>query len=220
MTEILKFPSKLTVGGLIYDISYPHEFEDGQDLLGLHSGTGGWIRIGNRKARSEGIRNKQAIMEVFVHEVLHAIDFIYCGDVLSEQEIETLTRALFQVLSDNDLCLETNDMPEVVRICGVNFIITDDYKYKDTGDSTSHVDFDTYSIYIGKDLNGMPFSDQFKKITFMYTLVHSMLYMYMSSKAIEVLRDKLQIRSLSNGLYQVLRDNKFEELFEKWTNRK
>lgn len=215
----LKFPKKLVVGGMTYKVKYPYAFVDSSEYLGLHSGIGGWIRVGNHKGRAPGPRDNQAVITVFLHEMLHAVDAVYGGEVLTEEEIDIFTRAIYQVLADNDLMLTVSEMPTNVRICGADFAVINEYDYEDMPDATSHVDFDTYEMFIGKELNGIKFCEQFKKITFMYTLAHSILYMYMDNKGVRELTDKISIRSFSHGLYQVLRDNKIEELFKEWTKR-
>jgi hypothetical protein len=217
MTDKIVLPESLHVAGLDYKVFFPHEFADSIEVLGLHSGLGTWIRIGDTKVGSRGSKDNQVVLEIFLHEMLHAVDFCYCGDVLNEGEIEIFTRALYQILADNKLNLKSNGLPETVRICGATFTVTDAYKYEEIGEVSSHVNFEAYQIFVGKEMNGVKLSDQFIKLTFMYTLIQSMLYKYMSDKDLENLRDKLKTRSLASGLYQVIKDNNIEELFDKWT---
>jgi len=47
---------------------------------------------------------KSFIIEMFLHEVLYAIDFTYnAGEELREEIIKRMDRGLYQVLKDNNL---------------------------------------------------------------------------------------------------------------------
>jgi len=41
--------------------------------------------------------------EVFIHEVLHAIDYVYNSLALKEGEVERLSEGLYQVFKDNKI---------------------------------------------------------------------------------------------------------------------
>lgn len=216
-----KLPDTVKVGGIDYTVIYPYEFIDSQDLNGQHSGCEGWIKVDNSRMFSHGIRDEQMVLHTFLHELLHAVDFVYCGTSFSESQIEMLTRAFFQVLVDNRLYLgEYGKMPKKVKVCGVEFTVVSGYKYVDNTDATSHCDFDKMIIYVGAEGRGETFCEQFQKMAFLSSLIHAMLFMYMSGSEFSSMTESFNSRSFASGIYQTFRDNKIEELFEVWIKKR
>ena len=103
----MEFPVSLKIGGHEYKVLYPYHFKEREDIAAQCDKALGEIRIndidlgGNKKPESN-------IMVSFLHEIIHAVDKIYCncqidrlGGEASEKIVEGLSEGLYQVLHDN-----------------------------------------------------------------------------------------------------------------------
>lgn len=104
----MKIPKKIKVGGHWWVIKYPYLFKERQDVFGLCEDAPKEISIteldsnGNKRADS-------SIFVTFLHEVLHALDFlnnqsIFKSDSFEETErrVDNLAEGIYQVLVDNN----------------------------------------------------------------------------------------------------------------------
>ena len=109
----MKIPELIKVGGMLIKIFYPTEpviFKnekgedtqaDGKILISM-----GEMHIAGKNVKENNVYTKDYIGQVFMHEILHAIDYVYNSDHLSEDEIERLSQGLYQVLKDNKIIVE------------------------------------------------------------------------------------------------------------------
>lgn len=104
----MKIPESVKVGGRDYRILYPHTFTDSSCVLyGQHDASGQTIKIVDRNQFGE-VRHNQATVHTFMHELLHAIDNVYCAGHVQKHEdgediIDQLAEGLLQVIRDNNL---------------------------------------------------------------------------------------------------------------------
>lgn len=84
---MINIPKEVKVGGLIYEISFLDEIEDGS-CSGLT--TQGDLKIEIEKAKPS------AMAQTFLHELFHCINF-----EMKETDIEFLAMMLYQVVIDN-----------------------------------------------------------------------------------------------------------------------
>ena len=91
----------LKVGGLNYQIVYPYVFETNAVLLGLHEGDQARIKVTKRFLNLE--RHWTKITETLLHEIVHAVDHVYAGNILIEDEVFIMSNYLFQIIRDNKL---------------------------------------------------------------------------------------------------------------------
>lgn len=109
----MKIPESLKVGGMLIKIFYPTEpiiFKDekGEDTQvdGKILVSTGEMHLANKNMKENNAYTEDYIGQVFIHEVLHAIDYVYNSDSLPEAEIERLAQGLYQVLKDNHIKIE------------------------------------------------------------------------------------------------------------------
>jgi ssRNA-specific RNase YbeY (16S rRNA maturation enzyme) len=109
----MKIPESLKIGGFLIKIFYPTEQisfknEKGEDALadGKLLISTGEIHIANKSTKENDIYTEDYIGEIFIHEILHAINYVYNSDSLPEDEIERLSQGLYQVLKDNHIKIE------------------------------------------------------------------------------------------------------------------
>lgn len=113
-------PEMIRVGGRDYRILYPHLFRDSTThSTGQHDPAGQAIKLSAINIHGE-TRHPQAIWHNLLHEILHAIDYVYCGAALlemgqtGEMIIDQLAEGLLQVLQDNHLECGKGDNGETV----------------------------------------------------------------------------------------------------------
>ena len=101
-------PEKVKVGGREYKISFPYCFQDNaQVLYGLHDPGQLSIRL-SEVDESGNKRSEFALLQTFLHEILHAVDYVYNQGTVTRQTdgeriIDQLAEGLLQVLRDNAL---------------------------------------------------------------------------------------------------------------------
>lgn len=93
----MKIPKKLNICGFEYTIEI-REIDDA-NLYGQHCLTKLRILIAN------DVKSKQKQEHTLLHEILHAID-VAVGTNLTEEKVGALSRALYQVLKENNLLKE------------------------------------------------------------------------------------------------------------------
>ena len=108
----MKIPELIKVGGMLIKIIFPTEQtayknEKGEDAQadGSILISTGEIHIANR-SKEGNVYTEDYIGQIFMHEILHAINYVYNSDTLPEDEIERLSQGLYQVLKDNKIKIE------------------------------------------------------------------------------------------------------------------
>ena len=95
----MKIPKRLKIGGHIFEVEYPYQFKEREDIDGR-------TIYGQNKILLAGEGSQSYLEQVFWHEVFHVIDRTYCCEGLGlsndkESIIEGLAQGLLQVLKDN-----------------------------------------------------------------------------------------------------------------------
>lgn len=96
------FPKTMKIGGHTYKILIPYEFKERTDLWGQHDGGVHEIRISDLD--SSGVkRSASGITVSFIHEILHAVDYVTGHGVFfkNENAIEGFSESIYQILKDN-----------------------------------------------------------------------------------------------------------------------
>jgi len=108
----MKILKSLKVGGISLKVIFPTEQtayknEKGEDAQadGSILISTGEIHIANR-SKEGNVYTEDYIGQIFMHELLHAINYVYNSDALPEDEIERLSQGLYQVLKDNKIKIE------------------------------------------------------------------------------------------------------------------
>lgn len=92
----MKIPNKINICGKWHDVIIKKL--DDSDNYGLYATNDCKIYLCSDVDR-------QIIEETFLHEILHGADMVM-GNYLSEEQIKTLSKLLYQILKDNRLLRE------------------------------------------------------------------------------------------------------------------
>jgi hypothetical protein len=103
----MHIPEKLKVGGHWYKVTYPYHYTERGDRKADCDAEDKQIRIDNFDAWSHNPRPESSVAVTFLHEILHACDYLTGHGLFrgedGERKVEGLSEALFQVLRDNKL---------------------------------------------------------------------------------------------------------------------
>ena len=209
MSRLFKLPGKIKVCSVEYDVVYPYTFKEDPELLGTHCGQDLTIKVAGFQNNCE--RVPQQITETLLHETVHAIDFWYFGEVMSENEVFELSRGWFSLLSTNDLKMKDDDyIPSSLIVNGFNYTVLDDYKYNEISSGSSSVNFAAQTVMLSNcDGHAHPV---FKKVNLMTMLSFIVCD---GSILLNSVIDRIEMRVMGHAFYAVLKDNKFEEVINR-----
>lgn len=95
-------PDSIRIGGHDIRVVKDFVFKERQDINAQFSATDDEIRIASNDGC--GPFSDDYIMQLFMHEIVHAVLAIYNGQQIEEQVIVSLGEGLYQVMKDNNLC--------------------------------------------------------------------------------------------------------------------
>ena len=95
----MNIPDKIRVGGHEYKVLKNYVFEERADLNAQCASDVCEIRLG--QSYREHCQSKKE--EIFLHEVIHAVDHVYNGGKLEESSVENIGQGLYQALKDNKI---------------------------------------------------------------------------------------------------------------------
>jgi len=209
---MIKFPKTVRIGGIVYDIEL-------KDLDTDITGAEGLCKNPMAKIVVNRNNGDQSLLEIFIHELFHAIDFVYCGFVLEECVIEKFTNAFFQIIRDN-VDLFSGDIPDVVKISGFkyNVLYPVDFENvifdKDSQESSVvYLNNDKQTIALSSKILGYDLSSDIISINLTYAVVMAILQRYSISE--EEFNTELYLAQFSNGIYQVFGDLNIKEFFNR-----
>jgi len=207
----MRVPKKLKIGGMSYDIIYPYDFEEDRSYLGLHQGLNNTIKLGNM---NRGIKlPNDLILETFIHEIVHGIDFQYCGICFSEEQVELIGKILLTFFSQNEIGLNNDIIPKEVTIFCHRYEVVN-YTFTDTASCTQ---LDQLNLKILVDMDNKDYHISALKSGLFEIILRTLFDMYgIDIKKIE----DFSMIPFSCGVYQVFKDNKLEEFIRKWKNEK
>ena len=200
-------PDKVVIGPFTYDVMYPAEKLDGNEVVGLFEHGAGRIRLSDRDGGVK--RNPQKIVETLIHEIFHGIDISFCGDVMSEEMISMLSTIWYGILVDNDLGLQTNKLPDVVKVGGVFYDVIFPFDFDD-GDNciAARACHASTTILIADNYNTVKNSLEFLQSNLILSTMSAVIGVF------EISLSDVPDNALSTfctGLYHVLRDNDLEK---------
>ena len=108
--RLIPIPKKLKIG--IYNIpqNVMSEKEMSVRLGSNHFYAGwAWLKDGERETLISNKLTELGLTDTFIHENLHHIDRIFFGDILTEEQVTTLSIALVQILEQLGIRLCYND---------------------------------------------------------------------------------------------------------------
>jgi len=98
----MRIPSRLKIGGHFYKILKDYHFKENTSLYGQTDYSLLEIRLSKYDGGGNILPNTK-YEEVFIHEILHAIDEAYNNKKCDEEIIERLSNGIYQVFKDNKL---------------------------------------------------------------------------------------------------------------------
>lgn len=98
----MKIPSKIKVAGHTYKVIQHYKFKERNDVYGQCRHEQQEIRLAGVDVSGTKLSSTR-IEDIFIHEVLHAIDYYYNAHKLDEDTVERLSSGLYQVLKDNKI---------------------------------------------------------------------------------------------------------------------
>ena len=206
----------LKVGGLNYQIVYPYVFETNAILLGLHEGDQARIKISKKFVNLE--RQWTKIIETLLHEVIHAVDHVYAGNILVEDEVFIISNYLYQIVRDNNLNIRKSILPDIVRVGAFDYTV-DIYEFNDDSNSAATVEHETLKFLISdRGCNGNKPHNGIQMTNFIYLLTCCICEMSTIPRGF-MYGEKMgngisNHQAFASGLYQVFVDNDLEKLIK------
>jgi hypothetical protein len=166
-----KLPKKVKVGFAEYTVIYPYVFEDDPTFVGYHDGPNCELKI---SSHTHNVRRADIkIYETLLHEIVHAIDYIYCCCSMNETEVTQLAKGLLHVLRENNLYLnDRNKMPKEVNIGGFTYNVDCPYEVSE-GVVSSIVKHESLSILLAGGYDGRDFNWRILKKNFLTAILCS-----------------------------------------------
>ena len=89
----MRIPQTIKIGGYVYKVIKDYDFKDDKELIGVADSE--YLEI-----RLKSAKTPQVLEQVFLHELLHCIDFVYNDNKLIDNDayIDNLATGLKQVL--------------------------------------------------------------------------------------------------------------------------
>ena len=92
MFTVIEIPSAIEVGGFTYQINS----EPNQKLLQTYNNLGETDNL-LKIIRVDTSWNKENITKVFIHELLEAINYVYCDNHMEHRDIQGVSQGLLQI---------------------------------------------------------------------------------------------------------------------------
>ena len=207
-------PETLKVGAVNYRVIFPYLFDEDSAYVGLHEYETLTIKLGimSPSHQSQALP-KQKIYQYFLHEIMHAVDAIFCDGFMTEAEIEYISMAWHSILSENDINIKKNMkvMPRKIKIFSLYYDVRYS-KFKDIEDQ-SICSTNCCSIELADDVKRA--DTQLQKMLLVYMVnciidrIFEMRFTYEKEKYLTNI-----YRCFSSGLYQVLYENELESMFK------
>lgn len=101
----MQIPEKLKIGAHQYKVLFPYQFKERTDICGMSDSRLRRIMVSEIDGNGES-RPDTDILSTLFHEILHAIDSIYCGFQIGKEcnrddLTEAIAQGLAQVYIDN-----------------------------------------------------------------------------------------------------------------------
>lgn len=206
-----ELPEIVYVGAVPYKVIFPFKFDvNPYDYIGLHCPYIAEIRISDISVGGRPIC-EQTLKETFLHEIVHAVDSIYCGGILEEDTVAKTSFNLFQILCENDF---TKDLDKV-KIGAFIFNIKTDCVFSDN-DILTHWCSMIDTIKIVESVDGIKINPIFTRMM-VFTTVMRVAY-DLNKIDLPELNEEMDKREvlhkiLFSGLYDTLSKNNLFEFF-------
>lgn len=92
----MQIPKKVRICGLDYEVIFSDDLYLTDGCYGTHNSSTLQITLQNHTL------NRQRQEQVFLHELMHAVDVHYLNNKLSEDQVDQIANGIFQIMRDND----------------------------------------------------------------------------------------------------------------------
>lgn len=204
MEKNIKLPKTIKVGGIDYKIIILDKFkDDDMSAWGYHCKSDAEILLlSNYDNEPISITSQ---IHTLLHEIIHAIDSIYCKYVFTEDQVEKLTDILYQIFADNDLYIGEHKLPKYIKILGKKFKIIKEYKFEDWNNSDPRVLLSVSETNI--KCSKCKSCDTIKS-DMLETILKYLCNIHFNKEE----QENIDIHTFSSGVYQVIKDNKLDKL--------
>lgn len=202
-------PSTVKVGGLTYKIQMKDLNRDVARTAGNCKDACGSIVINKNN-------DFQIVVNTIIHELVHAIDFVYCGCSMSENTVEILSNSIYQVIVDNDDFLNGN-IPDYLNICGFKYKIEfpDDFQDLFCEDDNEFVlaycDIENIKIYLSEKIVGLDLSKDIIVSNLVYAVMNAIIDRYNIKK--EDFNSEIYLSQFCFGLQQVFSEINIKKIY-------
>jgi len=102
---MINIPKTLKVGAHDYEVIFPYQFKERVDICGMSDSKLRRIMVAELDGNGEK-RPDSDILAIFFHEVIHAIDSVYCGSQIGTEcnqdgLTDSIAQGFAQVYIDN-----------------------------------------------------------------------------------------------------------------------
>ena len=195
--SILKLPETLKIGPINYKILHPYKWADDY-ARGMTHLTKGFIKISNKDGPFD--QAMQRIMETFLHEIVHAIDAVFLGSVLEEDDVLIIGNSLLQVICDNNINFFANAIPKKVKVGAFDYTVLYPYEYQDNLNLDASHDDVGLTLRLGEQEN-----KDVVKLYFLLLIIQAAFSTYCIKK--EIIDNRELCFTFTTGLLSVFRDN-------------
>ena len=209
---MFKVPKSINVGGYKFKVTYPHQFLERTELGGLCIPLQQEIFVTDTIDGCDERRSMQSVFEFLIHESVHAVDYVFLGGVLTEQEVVLIARGWHQVLRDNDITVYNSTefkLPESLNVANSIFKIVYPYEYHEYEDIIGSLDPDRIIIYLVDKFHGVPLPKDVREENFIEIVNKAILYGYF--EADHEFTDRLSYKVFGMGMYLLFKYNNFEK---------
>lgn len=213
----MKMFKSLNVGGYVYDLDYPYDFDEISSIDGVCRGLSQTIRVCDRIKVDD-----QYMLEVLLHESFHAVDYVFLGEIMTEEMVTLLSRAWLQVLADNRELLkfyhpkpvkpDELHVPEKVKVGAYNIKVVYPYEFQQVDNSLGSINVDQCCIRLPGVYRGFGLSPDCVLTTLVYLINLAILDYYFTSDY--EYPDQFNLQPFSNGLYLLFKHNNFERMVQ------
>ena len=191
-----KLPKKIDICGVEHEVLFPYEFLD-KDYLGLYERYQLRIKVSGKYYGVD--RPWLRIIETFIHEILHGIDFIMCDGKFNHDVINSLSYGWMSVLSKNNLF--GAGIPKKVHINGFVYDVKYPFVFPDDDTILSQVVNHLLVIRIAGNDSVEKFHVEFVRQHLIQRITNAIIFNYLHKDE----PDNEDLTTLSSGIYQTFR---------------
>lgn len=220
MAGKMRLPKKATIGGFTFTIEYPAKYTENHVDGQCHS-LYQRIKI-NDKSKNGDVYPNQYILQTLLHEGIHAVDSIFTGWSLVDEEnddyiIDPISMALYQVLRDNKLDLKSEKMPKKIIVGPTEYEVISNHTFESSArENLGLVDNCNCKIKLASTQDGGSLHVEYINSLLIYCIIRAIVHNYNIPERFETLVNQ---RSFANGIYQMLISIDAEGLIEKWVKK-